>query len=226
MSSNFAALRVPHTNAKSVREAAAAFGRWVVANGGDIRTPTNEYEVLRFNSVNGIALVWTNNRNELIVSGTALPFWEAHQNKVHLPVSRKVKRRVLRTKEIITALAARDGWNCFFCDEVLTVETATIEHLCSVAIGGPNHMHNFCLLCLPCNSKAGSLPVVQKIKMRDRRIIERFLARQAENPIKTLTRWQRFTRWLARKFKTNEYDQERHARALRPRGPVNRPPRS
>lgn len=62
-------------------------------------------------------------------------------------------------------LSTRDGWSCFYCGKDLDEHTATIEHIVSVAHGGPTHGDNLCLTCGPCNAAAGALPAVQKMKL-------------------------------------------------------------
>lgn len=62
-------------------------------------------------------------------------------------------------------LSTRDGWSCFYCGKDLDEYTATIEHIVSVAHGGPTHGDNLCLTCGPCNAAAGALPAVQKVKL-------------------------------------------------------------
>lgn len=62
-------------------------------------------------------------------------------------------------------LSRRDGWTCFYCDDPLTVSTATVEHIVATSHGGPTHADNLCLSCASCNAALGSLPAVQKVKL-------------------------------------------------------------
>lgn len=44
---------------------------------------------------------------------------------------------------------------CCWCKAKLTRETATIEHLIPLGLGGINNANNYALACEPCNSKRG-----------------------------------------------------------------------
>jgi len=44
---------------------------------------------------------------------------------------------------------------CHWCNEKLTKETATLDHVIPLAKGGLNNMNNYVLACEPCNQKRG-----------------------------------------------------------------------
>lgn len=59
----------------------------------------------------------------------------------------KPSRRVKLLQELI----ARDGWTCFYCERVLTLTDATIDHVLPRSAGGRNLLDNLVLACQPCN---------------------------------------------------------------------------
>lgn len=61
----------------------------------------------------------------------------------------------------------RDNKECFYCGKSLTFEEATHEHLLATSKGGDNSDANTTVACKDCNLAAGSLPIVEKVKLRD-----------------------------------------------------------
>lgn len=47
---------------------------------------------------------------------------------------------------------------------------ATLEHLVARAKGGPDHMDNLVLVHEECNKKVSNLPLIEKIKIREKRL--------------------------------------------------------
>ncbi len=45
---------------------------------------------------------------------------------------------------------------CHWCDEPLTIETGTLEHIVPLALGGLNNPNNYTLACDSCNKNRGS----------------------------------------------------------------------
>lgn len=46
----------------------------------------------------------------------------------------------------------RDGLNCYLCGELLTVKTATIDHVIPISKGGYHCPNNARIACKPCNN--------------------------------------------------------------------------
>ena len=46
--------------------------------------------------------------------------------------------------------------NCHWCGCVLTIETATLEHIYPLSKGGLDNPNNYTLACEPCNTKRGN----------------------------------------------------------------------
>ena len=135
--------------------------------GADIIPQTNEYEIARFKTVNGVCVIYRNKKGKCSYSNDfARAAWEAflggkkwHASKMFVRTARtKVENKLLR----------RDGNECFFCGVTFSDEVPpTLEHLLSIADGGNNHASNLALCCEPCNKEVGDLPITQKIKIRD-----------------------------------------------------------
>jgi len=64
-------------------------------------------------------------------------------------------------------LRLRDGPDCFYCGRPLG-DDVTIEELLARAWNGPRRAENCALAHARCNELAGSLPVVHKVRLRDR----------------------------------------------------------
>lgn len=143
------------------------FREFLLKNGAIVHDPTNEYEVIRADTRQGLALIYTNKRGMIShINAVAKPLidsWTAGKDLALSPV--KPSRRSLSTLMMET-LSQRDGWNCFYCETELTPESCTGEHLCPKAHGGPNHPSNMVLSCEPCNQRAGNLSIVEKLKLR------------------------------------------------------------
>jgi hypothetical protein len=150
----------------------ARFKKWVEARGGEILTPTNEWEVLRFTARGETSIVYRNKHGTLTYCGMAEELVIAFQNG-ETPDLATVERvgRIKRSKRTarVKALIERDGFECWFCGEELSDHTVTVEELVARASGGPIHIHNQVLACQPCNTKVSNLPVALKVIYRDKR---------------------------------------------------------
>ena len=137
--------------------------------GGEILSPTNPYEVMRFKTRHGVGVVYQNGRGKRTWNQEAQAVREHFdtQKKGSLaPVAVKGRRKGAGT---VNALLARDGDNCFFCRLPLN-DDITVEHLVSVAHGGPNHISNLFLAHAECNQKAGHLSAPEKIAIREKAV--------------------------------------------------------
>lgn len=74
-------------------------------------------------------------------------------------VRSKGAQRARQSRTTKKRLAAKHGWECFYCGCGLSVETGTVDHVIPLSRGGTNRIDNKVLACLPCNSaKADALP--------------------------------------------------------------------
>lgn len=79
----------------------------------------------------------------------------------------KAKKKYTKGEKTKLLLLERDGNKCFYSNEIMTLETATIEHLIAKSIKGCNSHHNLVLCLQKHNSKVGNLPLIEKIKYRE-----------------------------------------------------------
>ena len=83
----------------------------------------------------------------------------------------------------VDRLRLRDGPRCWLCDEPLDFKAVpnstwapTFEHLIPLSRGGPRTLDNLVLCHRLCNNRLADRPLVNKIKMRERRRKKRWIA--------------------------------------------------
>jgi hypothetical protein len=147
--------------------------KYIVDNGGEILKSGNIYEFCRF-KVDGVTSVIYSNKSGFIGSGfqgQGKLIWEAWWAQKPFPsTAHKNKKKMTFKKKchIINGLVEREGPFCFYCQQPLEEHQSTIEHLIPKSAGGLNHMSNYALACVPCNQAAGSLSLMEKIKLREK----------------------------------------------------------
>lgn len=55
-----------------------------------------------------------------------------------------------------TQLFERDGWRCHYCQDLVTPENVTLDHIRATSTGGTNEVSNLVTACLQCNSIKGA----------------------------------------------------------------------
>lgn len=142
-----------------------AFEAWLLSRGSAIKQPTNPYEVIRFVGPQNECVVYRKANNT--ISHWANGADEAYRAFLDGGGWRATNRgqRDRKTVNLVLSLAQRDGWGCCYCQTMLDIDTATIEHFLSVTSGGNSHPANLALSCAPCNEEAGHLPVRAKLEM-------------------------------------------------------------
>ena len=80
-------------------------------------------------------------------------------------------------------LRSRDGDRCWLCNEPLDFDAVpnskkapTFEHLIPKSRGGSSTVENLVFCHRGCNKQLGDRPLVDKIKMRERRLKKRWIA--------------------------------------------------
>lgn len=142
---------------------------FLIAGGAVILETTNEYEVTRFRTDNGVNVIYSSRKRGITCVGpdAAEAYDKFNKDNVWQMVRRKDKER----KKIQTAILERDGPCCFFCGkETVEGEDRSIEHILSIAHGGNNNKANLTIACIPCNQAVGDMTVVEKIKYREERL--------------------------------------------------------
>lgn len=140
------------------------FKKWLVKRGAVVLDPTNPWEVVRFKTVNGTSVVYTNKNGHLTFTGESDEAYSAYKaNKVWRAVDNKLRN--LKQKK--AKLANRDGKKCFYHGEAMSFDDLTIEHLLNKSHGGTDHESNLCLACEPCNRTVGNWALTKKMLWRD-----------------------------------------------------------
>jgi len=162
----------------------AAFRAFLAERGCDLLAPTNKYEALRFKRAGRTNVVYRKANGRYTVVGAdvelavaAFTSTERRGGKasgkiavqVAMPVPPAVaaRRAKLRGSAIHKALLQRDGNGCFYCGKRLGDDQSR-EHLVAAANGGTERLENLVLAHHACNVKAGDLPLIDKIKLRDK----------------------------------------------------------
>lgn len=152
------------------------FLTFVAQQGGEVGTPTNPYEVVRYKAY------WrgTNKASTHIVYAkeNGLLTWMAG-SKGHYrafldgapmnelpgqtpPMTPKTESKGARIR---TKLLERDGADCWFCGTPMG-DDCTIEHLIPKSDGGRNSLSNYALAHKRCNQLAADKPLVEKLALR------------------------------------------------------------
>lgn len=144
------------------------FISFVESAGVELLDSTNEWEVVRFRTENGVSVVYKNKKGGLTFSGQdGLQAFDAFE-KGYDWVPKKVNRSPNKTNK--DKLLARDGNTCFYCAcEFNETSPMTLEHLVSISHGGSNNINNLALACEPCNREVGNMPLIEKIKIREQK---------------------------------------------------------
>lgn len=147
---------------------AEKFKRWLSDRGAEVLAPTNDYEIIRFKTGKGTAIVYRRKEENYPVTftGDAQQAWFEYikPNGSQWRAIPATKRKS-HDNTIYQTLRQRDGDGCFYCAQYMQESEATIEHLVAITHGGPQHISNKFLAHSECNSKAGNLSVVQKIQI-------------------------------------------------------------
>lgn len=166
---------------------AEGFRAFLSARGCELRVATNPYEILRFKRQGRTNVVYKKRSGRLTVvgsdvalavdayrqverrqrSGRQAPAARPIVAQVGRPSRRELPRSKLRGTSLHKALLARDGDRCFYCGRKLG-DDQTREHLLAITHDGPDRLENQVLAHHACNVKAADLPLIEKIKLRDK----------------------------------------------------------
>lgn len=145
------------------------FRTWLETHGSEVLTPTNQYEVARFLSAEGVGVVYTDGDGWNITSWVngAQEAYDAWKDQKPWRAKEKQERKSRGAKQraiLIRSLADRDGWDCVYCGQALTGQTATIEHIVPIGRRGYDGIANMTLACRDCNKAVGHMTARQKIE--------------------------------------------------------------
>ncbi|MDP5211148.1 HNH endonuclease [Microbulbifer sp. 2205BS26-8] len=143
------------------------FIKWLSNQGAEILPSTNEHEALRFRCFKGVGVIHRNGKGNFSVAGPvatealnahlSCEKWEELTKPTQRTYGSKRKKRLFR----------RDGDECFYCGLALG-DDITEEHLVALSQGGPDRLENLVLAHESCNREAGSLPVITKVRLREK----------------------------------------------------------
>ncbi|MEW5248889.1 HNH endonuclease [Microbulbifer sp. 2201CG32-9] len=143
------------------------FIKWLTDQGAEMLPTTNELEVIRFRCAQGVGVLYRNTKNKNIYNSGPIvtEALNAYLNGSKWAGKGKPTKRTYcsRRKQ---QLLNRDGDECFYCGQPLGSDV-TEEHLVALNQGGPNRLENLVLAHKPCNLKAGNLPVMEKVRLRE-----------------------------------------------------------
>lgn len=145
-----------------------SFVDWINDNGGEIIQPTNQYEVIRVKGRNNKTLILYRNKLDVLrwPDELATAYGQFKKGNTWGGFSHTVKHK--NNKKRIEALYKRDGDLCFYCQKPVDRSEASAEHILSRCHGGTNRLENMALSHIKCNQRVGDLPVIEKIKIRER----------------------------------------------------------
>lgn len=145
------------------------FKGWAEGMGGTVLPETSEWEFARVEHGDGTFVIYQNKKGNLSFSDSiARSAWQAFQKGGSFPLNRRHKRS--KSEARVSRLLNRDGECCFYCGFPFEPDNPpTLEHLLSIKDGGNNNLANLALAHEECNREAGSLPLVEKIKLRERK---------------------------------------------------------
>lgn len=157
------------------------FKKFLTDSGAVVLDPTNEWELVRFRTSNGVSVIYENKKGQQTFTNEAGKAFDAFdEGKKWKAVNRK--RRTLRAKKAV--LATRDGRKCFFDGQPYELDDLTIEHLLNVSHGGTDHMSNLALACDDCNTAVGNMAITQKMAYRDKMLKKYTAKREIEATLK------------------------------------------
>lgn len=153
----------------------AGFLAFVTEQGGEVGTPTNPYEVVRYRAYwrgankSVVHIVYAKENGLLTWCGGSKEHYQAFLDGTsmdELPGAHPVSTQSLSKSERRRAeLLARDGGDCWFCGQPMG-DDCTVEHLIPKSKGGRDTLANYALAHRKCNNDAADLPLVEKIAMR------------------------------------------------------------
>ena len=158
---------LPHTVA-DFNKARASFEKWLLSKGSAIYAPTNPYEVARFLTDIGVAVVYrdkTDRLTEWTNGGDAA--WRAFKTGVDWRARENTRksRTVTKRANTIRTLLKRDGACCVFCGREMAEQDITVEHIVPATAGGSTHLSNLTLAHAACNRMAAHMSAREKIEL-------------------------------------------------------------
>lgn len=145
------------------------FKVFLIKQGAEVISVTNEYEIIRFKCEKGTGIVYENKRGNQTFCGPAQEAYEFFKRNQKWSCIDKVARA--KRSVVMDEIIERDGEHCFYCGEKFDESDAnkmtTLEHLHAISAGGNNHINNLVLAHRICNTMAADMSLIDKIKLRE-----------------------------------------------------------
>ena len=136
--------------------------------GAEVLPETNEYELLRFNCLLGIGVIYQGKRGISVSGPIVTEAFECYSKAKEWRGKGKPQVRQQMTQKQ-RQLLVRDGNECFYCGYEMQPENISVEHVLSRLHGGSNRMENLVLAHKKCNEEASHLTVIDKIRLREKK---------------------------------------------------------
>lgn len=146
------------------------FKDWLVSKGAISLGLTSEWEVLRVKTCHGTLVVYRDKHGKETWPSDLQSLLNSFNKNESISSISPDKKPRSNQRHQVKALIERDGNSCWFCGLDFSEwkdDRVTIEHLVPKAHGGPDHISNLVLSCEPCNKKAGTLSVAEKVDLRE-----------------------------------------------------------
>lgn len=158
----------------------ADFAAWLAANGAEVGTPTNPYEVIRYRAYDGgnraaTHIVYAKESGLLTFTAASKSHYTQFLTGSQIYPTKRQATPPQKNREAIEGpskasklrakLLERDGDECWFCGHTMG-EDITVEHLVPKSKGGRNMLANYSLAHAACNHRAADMPLIQKIELR------------------------------------------------------------
>ena len=136
------------------------FKKWLEDQGGEILPPTNEYELLRFKGEK-TGVIYTSGKTSGHYANNTI------NNFIHgAPwAGRAKKSKRIQYGKYVPAIIKRDGKNCFYCNEEVSEDDRSVDHLQPLSKSGRNMLQNMVLMHKECDEKLGNADLPTKIKL-------------------------------------------------------------
>lgn len=143
------------------------FETWLSSLGAEVLAPTNPFELVRFRAHSAVHIVYTKANGNITAQGFAKEAITAFKHKKPIDMGLVKANRNNASKQR-AALFKRDGRECFYCGIDMPDDDMTNEHLINISAGGNNRIENMALAHKACNQRAANLPLLAKIKLREK----------------------------------------------------------
>jgi 5-methylcytosine-specific restriction endonuclease McrA len=96
--------------------------------------------------------------------------YKIHENIVIIGLKWNGKNPKRRTNGYAKEFVSNNsGSVCIYCEELLTLENATSDHIIPISRKGNNCQVNIIICCNDCNNERGQIPFIDYLKMKNKK---------------------------------------------------------